>query len=109
MAAGLAERCEIQVSYAIGVAERTSVSINTFRTGKISDQKIVHLVREAFDLRPYAITRMRDLLHPMYQNTAAYGHFGRQWYEMIVDQETFTAFPCEKVDKVETLQSLAGI
>ena len=109
VAAGLAERCEIQVSYAIGVAEPTSVSINTFGTGKISDQKIVQLVREAFDLRPYAITRMLDLLHPMYQNTAAYGHFGRQAYEMTVGQDTFTAFPWEKVDKVETLQSLAGI
>ncbi|MDP1775196.1 MAG: methionine adenosyltransferase, partial [Moraxellaceae bacterium] len=77
VAAGLADRCEIQVSYAIGVAQPTSVSINTFGTGKISDSKIVQIVRDVFDLRPYAITRMLDLLHPMYQRTAAYGHFGR--------------------------------
>ncbi|MFP3427123.1 methionine adenosyltransferase domain-containing protein, partial [Pseudoalteromonas sp. SIMBA_162] len=73
VASGLADKCEIQVSYAIGVAEPTSVSINTFGTGKISDAKIVELVREHFDLRPYAITTMLDLAHPMYQLTAAYG------------------------------------
>ena len=81
VAAGLADRCEIQVSYAIGVAEPTSVSINTFGTGLISDARIVELVREHFDLRPYAITTMLDLLHPMYQLTASYGHFGREPFE----------------------------
>ena len=99
VAAGLADRCEIQVSYAIGVAEPTSVSINTFGTGKISDEKIIELVRETFDLRPYAITHMLDLLHPMYRQTAAYGHFGRNPFEMTVGDDTFTAFPWEKTDK----------
>ncbi|GLR64164.1 methionine adenosyltransferase [Marinospirillum insulare] len=118
VAAGLAERCEIQVSYAIGVAEPTSVSVNTFGTGKISEQKINQLVRECFDLRPYAITRMLDLLHPMYQLTAAYGHFGREaidtsytWLddhgkEMI---ENFTAFPWEKTDRIAELKAAAGL
>ncbi|NVK01276.1 MAG: methionine adenosyltransferase, partial [Oceanospirillaceae bacterium] len=73
VAAGLADRVEIQVSYAIGVADPTSVSLNTFGTGKVSDEKIIELVREHFDLRPYAITNMLDLLHPMYRQTAAYG------------------------------------
>jgi len=73
VAAGLADRCEIQVSYAIGVAEPTSISINTFGTGKVSDAKLVAAVREVFDLRPYGITKMLDLAHPMYQPTAAYG------------------------------------
>jgi len=99
VAAGLADRCEIQVSYAIGVAEPTSVSINTFGTGKISDEKIIQLVRQHFDLRPYAITNMLDLLHPMYRQTAAYGHFGRNPFEMTVGSDTFTAFPWEKTDK----------
>ena len=103
VAAGLADRCEIQVSYAIGVAEPTSVSINTFGTGKISDEKIIQLVREHFDLRPYAITNMLDLLHPMYRQTAAYGHFGRNPFEMIVGNDTFTAFPWEKTDKKNEL------
>src|SRR5690606_18321564 len=75
VAAGLADRVEIQVSYAIGVALPTSISINTFGTNKVPEQKIVDLVREHFDLRPYAIQKMLDLLHPMYQYTAAYGHF----------------------------------
>ncbi|WP_110650613.1 methionine adenosyltransferase [Salinicola peritrichatus] len=117
VAAGLADMCEIQVSYAIGVAEPTSVSINTFGTGKVSDDKIIELVREHFDLRPYAITRMLDLLHPMYQLTAAYGHFGREpfehsyaWTDVSGEQqtETFTAFPWEKTDKAEALRSAAG-
>lgn len=77
VAAGLADKCEIQVSYAIGVAEPTSISINTFGTGKVSDETIIALVREHFDLRPYGISRMLDLLHPIYQETASYGHFGR--------------------------------
>ena len=109
VAAGLADRCEIQVSYAIGVAEPTSVSINTFGTGKISDEKIIELVRETFDLRPYAITNMLDLLHPMYRQTAAYGHFGRNPYEMTVGDDTFTAFPWEKTDKADALKSAAGV
>ncbi|MFD2191532.1 methionine adenosyltransferase [Pistricoccus aurantiacus] len=118
VAAGLADKCEIQVSYAIGVAEPTSVSVNTFGTGKISDAKIVELVREHFDLRPHAITRMLDLLHPMYRLTAAYGHFGREPFESTyrwkdVDgeshSETFTAFPWEKIDKAEALRAAAGL
>lgn len=109
VAAGLADRCEIQVSYAIGVAEPTSVSINTFGTGKISDDKIIQLVRQHFDLRPYAITRMLDLLHPMYRLTAAYGHFGREAVEMTVGNDTFTAFPWEKTDKAAVLKADAGL
>ena len=109
VAAGLAERCEIQVSYAIGVAQPTSVAINTFGTGKVSDERLSQLVREHFDLRPYAITRMLDLLHPMYQATAAYGHFGRNPYEMTVNGDTFTAFPWEKTDRAEALRADAGL
>lgn len=109
VAAGLADRCEIQVSYAIGVAEPTSVSINTFGTGKISDDKIIDLVREHFDLRPYAITTMLDLLHPMYKATAAYGHFGRDPYEMTVGDDTFTAFTWERTDKADALRAAAGL
>ena len=78
VAAGLAERCEIQVSYAIGVAEPTSISINTFGTGKLSDNEIVALVREHFDLRPAGLIEMLDLRRPIYRETAAYGHFGRE-------------------------------
>ncbi|TCO79725.1 methionine adenosyltransferase [Plasticicumulans lactativorans] len=114
VAAGLAERCEIQVSYAIGVAQPTSISVTTFGTGKISDARIVELVRRHFDLRPYAITRMLDLLHPMYQATAAYGHFGRTPVEMtytdkVGNSDTFTAFPWERTDKVEALRADAGL
>ena len=118
VAAGLADKCEIQVSYAIGVAEPTSVSIDTFGTGKIDDAKIVELVREHFDLRPYAITKMLDLLHPMYRLTAAYGHFGREPFEhsysWVDDKgethtETFTAFPWEKTDKADALRQAAGL
>ena len=109
VAAGLADKCEIQVSYAIGVAQPTSISLNTFGTGKISDERIIQLVRETFDLRPYAITRMLDLLHPMYQATAAYGHFGRNPYEMTYGDDTFTAFTWEKTDRAEELRSLAGL
>jgi len=118
VAAGLAERCEIQVSYAIGVAEPTSVSVNTFGTGKIDDERIVALVREHFDLRPNAITRMLDLLHPMYQLTAAYGHFGREPFETSYtwtdtngesQSETFIAFPWEKVDRADDLRAAAGL
>jgi len=109
VAAGLADRVEIQVSYAIGVAEPTSVSINTFGTGKVSDETIIKLVREHFDLRPYAITNMLDLLHPMYRQTAAYGHFGRNPFEMTVGDDTFTAFPWEKTDKADALRAAAGV
>ena len=118
VAAGLADKCEIQVSYAIGVAEPTSVSIDTFGTGKIDDASIVKLVREHFDLRPYAITKMLDLLHPMYRLTAAYGHFGREPFEhsyrWVDDKgethtETFTAFPWEKTDKADALRQAAGL
>ncbi len=109
VAAGLADRCEIQVSYAIGVAEPTSISIDTFGTGKISEEKLVTLVREHFDLRPYGITKMLDLLHPMYQQTAAYGHFGREPFEMTVGDDTFTAFSWEKTDKADDLRQAAGL
>ena len=109
VAAGLADKCEIQVSYAIGVAQPTSISLNTFGTGKLDDERIVQLVRETFDLRPYAITRLLDLLHPMYQPTAAYGHFGRNPYEMTYGDDTFTAFTWEKTDRAEELRSLAGL
>ena len=97
VAAGLADRCEIQVSYAIGVAEPTSISINTFGTGVISDENLVSLVREHFDLRPYGITRMLNLEQPMYQQTASYGHFGRTGSE--------TAFTWERTDKAEALKA----
>jgi S-adenosylmethionine synthetase len=109
VAAGLADRCEIQVSYAIGVAQPTSIAINTFDTGKLPDDKIIQLVREHFDLRPYAITRMLDLLHPMYQATAAYGHFGRNPYEMTVGSDTFTAFTWERTDRADALKAAAGL
>ncbi|MDP5210150.1 methionine adenosyltransferase [Microbulbifer sp. 2205BS26-8] len=118
VAAGLAKRCEIQVSYAIGVAEPTSVAINTFGTGMVPEDKLVELVRENFDLRPFAISKFLDLLHPMYQLTAAYGHFGRDpathtynWMDGDGQQhsETFTAFPWEKTDKADALRAQAGL
>jgi S-adenosylmethionine synthetase len=109
VAAGLADRCEIQVSYAIGVSEPTSVSINTFGTGKISDDKIIALIDAHFDLRPHAITRMLDLLHPMYRETAAYGHFGREAYEKTVGDDTFTAFSWERTDKINALKADAKL
>ena len=99
VAAGLAERCEIQVSYAIGVAEPTSISIETFGTGKLDDSRIIELVREHFDLRPRGLIKMLDLLRPIYKATAAYGHFGRE------DE----GFPWEKTDKAEALRDAAGI
>jgi len=114
VAAGLADKCEIQVSYAIGVAEPTSISINTFGTGKVSDDKLVAAIREVFDLRPYAITRMLDLLHPIYQPTATYGHFGRDPFEYTYrwkdngtwKEETATAFTWERMDRVEDLKAV---
>lgn len=99
VASGIADRCEIQVSYAIGVAEPTSISINTFGTGKISDDKIVALVREHFDLRPKGLIAMLDLKRPIYRATAAYGHFGRE-------EPNFT---WEKTDKAGALKNAAGI
>ena len=94
VAAGLADRCEIQLSYAIGIAEPTSISVNTFDTGKISDAEIITLIRENFDLRPGGIIEMLDLLKPIYRPTATYGHFGR-------DEASFT---WEKTDKAELLR-----
>ncbi len=94
VAAGLAERCEIQLSYAIGVAEPTSIMVDTFGTGKLTDETLVKLIRENFDLRPDGIIRMLDLRRPIYRQTAAYGHFGRLDLDL----------PWERVDKVELLQ-----
>jgi len=113
VAAGLAERCEIQVSYAIGVAKPTSIAVNTFGTGTVSDSQLIDAINQVFDLRPYAITTMLDLQHPMYQLTAAYGHFGREpfehtyhWVENGVEKsDTFTAFTWEKTDRVEALKA----
>lgn len=99
VAAGLAERCEIQVSYAIGVAEPTSIFVETFGTGHLSAEKITALVRQHFDLRPYGILKMLDLLRPIYRQTAAYGHFGREGDN----------FPWEKTDKAELLADAAGL
>ncbi|WP_018974758.1 methionine adenosyltransferase [Rudaea cellulosilytica] len=110
VAAGLADRCEIQVSYAIGVAEPTSISVTTFGTGKISDEKIEKLVRKHFDLRPYGIIKMLDLIHPMYQQTAAYGHFGRTPQEIkLPNGEKYTTFSWEKTDKAEQLRADAKL
>ncbi|HEX4871093.1 MAG TPA: methionine adenosyltransferase [Nevskiaceae bacterium] len=106
VASGLARRCEVQVSYAIGVAEPTSIMVTTFGTGTISDESLEKLVRKHFDLRPYGIVKMLDLIHPMYQATASYGHFGRKPYEVtLANGETFTAFSWEKTDKAEALKA----
>ncbi len=99
VAAGLADKCEIQVSYAIGVAEPTSISIQTFGTGKIADEKIIELIREHFNLKPRGIVDMLDLLRPIYRKTAAYGHFGREEAE----------FSWEKTDKADALKAEAGL
>jgi len=99
VAAGLADRCEIQVSYAIGVAEPTSIRVETFGTGKIDDAKLDALVREHFDLRPRGLIKMLDLLHPIYKDTAAYGHFGRDDLDV----------SWEKTDKAEDLKAAAGL
>ena len=99
VAAGLASKCEVQVSYAIGVARPTSVSITTFGTGRIADEDIAKLVEQHFDLRPRGIVQMLDLLRPIYEKTAAYGHFGR-------DEPEFT---WENIDKVEALKADAGV
>lgn len=99
VAANLADRCEIQISYAIGVAEPTSISINTFGTGKTSDDRICELVREFFDLRPKGLIQMLDLKHPIYQSTAAYGHFGREE----------TEFTWEATNRADDLRKAAGL
>lgn len=95
VAAGLADKCEIQLSYAIGVAHPTSIMVDTFGTGKLSNEKLVEMIRENFDLRPAGIIKMLDLRRPIYKQTAAYGHFGRTDVEL----------PWEKLDKVEALKS----
>ena len=97
VAAGLADRCEIQLSYAIGVAEPTSIMIETFGTGKVTNELLVSLVREFFDLRPYGLIKMLDLIQPIYRQTAAYGHFGRE------------QFPWEKIDRAAELRAAAGL
>ena len=94
VAAGLAEKCEIQLSYAIGVARPTSIMVDTFGTGKLADDKLVEIIRENFDLRPAGIIKMLDLRRPIYKQTAAYGHFGR----------TDIDLPWEKTDKVDDLK-----
>jgi S-adenosylmethionine synthetase len=99
VAAGLADRCEIQISYAIGVPDPTSISVDTFGTGKITNDKIEVLVREHFDLRPIGLVTMLDLIRPIYQATAAYGHFGREEPE----------FTWERTDMADTLRDAAGI
>lgn len=97
VAAGLADRCEIQVSYAIGVAEPTSIMVETFGTAKVEQELLNSLVREFFDLRPYGLIKMLDLIQPIYQKTAAYGHFGRE------------EFPWEATDKAAALREAAGL
>ena len=94
MAAGIADKCEIQLSYAIGVAQPTSIMVDTFGTGKLSDEKLVDIIRENFDLRPAGIIKMLDLRRPIYKQTAAYGHFGRLDLDL----------PWEKVDKADVLK-----
>jgi S-adenosylmethionine synthetase len=99
VAAGLAERCEVQVSYAIGVAHPTSISVDTFDTGRIDDEHLGELIREHFDLRPRGIIAMLDLIRPVYRKTAAYGHFGRE----------DVGFSWEATDKAEVLRDAAGV
>jgi S-adenosylmethionine synthetase len=121
VAAGLADRCEIQVSYAIGVAQPTSISVNTFGTGKVSDEQLIALIRDTFELRPYGLVKQLDLLHPIYRPTASYGHFGRAPYECDYHYEVreggnilqkahkATAFTWERTDKAAELRSKAGL
>ena len=98
VAAGLADRCEIQVSYAIGVADPTSISVQTFGTGKVSEERLTALIRENFDLRPYGILKMLDLVRPIYKPTAAYGHFGREDLDL----------SWERTDKADDLRGAAA-
>jgi S-adenosylmethionine synthetase len=97
VAAGLADKCELQISYAIGIANPTSIYVNTFGTEKIEHDKIISLIKEFFDLRPYGLIQMLDLIQPIYQKTATYGHFGRD------------IFPWEKTDKAAILRDAAGL
>jgi len=99
VAAGLADRCEIQISYAIGVAEPTSISVNAFGTGRIDEERLVEIIRGHFDLRPYGLVKMLNLIRPIYKSTAAYGHFGRE-------EEKFT---WERTDKADALRDAAGL
>ncbi|HSH84484.1 MAG TPA: methionine adenosyltransferase domain-containing protein, partial [Guyparkeria sp.] len=99
VAAGLADRCEIQVSYAIGVAEPTSISVDTFGTGHVADEAITELVHRHFDLRPYGILKMLDLIRPIYLKTAVHGHFGREEPE----------FTWERTDRADALRADAGL
>ncbi len=99
VAAGLADRCEVQISYAIGVAEPTSIAVETFGTAKIDEDRIASLVREHFDLRPYALIKMLDLVRPIYRQTAAYGHFGRELADL----------SWERTDKAAALKEAAGL
>ena len=121
VAAGLADRCEIQVSYAIGVARPTSITVDTFGTGQLPDEHLEKLIRTHFDLRPWGIIRMLDLVRPMYRATAAYGHFGRKPERMTYEwtepnggkakqrSETFTAFTWERTDRAAALRKAAGL
>ena len=99
MAAGLARQCQIQVSYAIGIAEPTSIAIDTFGTGELNEAELIELVRAHFDLRPKGIIQMLDLLRPIYGKSAAYGHFGREEPE----------FTWERTDKAAALRAAAGL
>ena len=99
MAAGLADRCELQVAYAIGVAHPVSVMVQTFGTGKLADSEIARIVQDSFDLRPAAFRRYLDLHRPIFQKTAAYGHFGREDHD----------FTWEKTDKADALRQAAGL
>ena len=99
VAAGLADKCMVQISYAIGVARPTSIMLETYGTGKISDEKLTQIVSEHFDLRPKGIVKMLDLLRPIYTKTAAYGHFGREEPE----------FTGEATDRVAALKAAAGL
>jgi S-adenosylmethionine synthetase len=121
VAAGLAERCEIQVSYAIGVARPTSITVETFGTGRLPDERLEQLIRAHFDLRPWGIIKMLDLVRPMYRATAAYGHFGRkpeqtryEWTERNGGEprarvEEFTSFTWERTDRAEALRKAARL
>jgi len=99
VAAGLADRCEVQVAYAIGVAKPLSVMVNTFGTGKIDEARLAQIVREEFDLRPKGLIMALDLLRPIYRQTSSYGHFGRELAD----------FTWEKTDRIASLRSRAGL